>query len=376
MMKTLEGKQVVLAVTGSIAAVETVRLAHALRRKGAVVQGVMSPAACGILHPDALTAATGSEVITRCGGTIEHVLWCGEKGRADLLLIAPCTANTVGKIACGIDDTCVTTFATTAIGTGIPVLVAPAMHATMFRHPAVAKNLGTLTAWGIGVIPPRIEEGRAKIADIDTIVLHAERALLGKPLAGKRVLVTSGPCREAVDDVRVLTTRSSGAMGRAIAVQAFRLGADVTVVHADTIPCVTNVFAENATQMREQVLAHLMPPIDYYVSAAAISDFAPVRYAGKLESGIPTSITLQPLPKLLDEVLARSTATTVAFKLGGQRQEKAQQMLAAGAAMVVVNDPPVMGAPGGDFTFVTQSAQRNVRGTKEEVAAALWAELL
>ncbi|MDD1674947.1 MAG: bifunctional phosphopantothenoylcysteine decarboxylase/phosphopantothenate--cysteine ligase CoaBC, partial [Methanomicrobiales archaeon] len=343
MIQTLEGKQVILAVTGSIAAVESVRLAHALRRKGAVVQGVMSPAACGILHPDALTFATGSDVITRCSGHVEHVLWCGEKGRADLLLIAPCTANTLGKVACGIDDTCVTTFATTAIGSGIPVLIAPAMHAAMYRHPAVAKNLETLATWGIGVIPPRIEEGKAKIADIDTIILHAERALLGKPLAGKRVLVTSGSCREAVDDVRILTTRSSGAMGRAIALQAFRLGANVTVVHADTFPCVENAFADNAAQMREQVLAHLSPPVDYYVSAAAISDFAPVRYAGKLESGTPVSIPLQPLPKLLDEVLSRSTATTVAFKLGGQSEEKARRMLAAGSALVVVNDPPVMG---------------------------------
>jgi phosphopantothenoylcysteine decarboxylase/phosphopantothenate--cysteine ligase len=375
MMHTLQGTRIVLAVTGSIAAVETVKLAHALRRAGASVQGVMSPAACGILHPDALTFATGSDVITRCSGHVEHVAWCGEKGRADLLLIAPCTANTIGKIAGGIDDTCVTTFATTAIGSGIPVLIAPAMHATMYRHPAVVRNLDTLATWGIGLIPPRIEEGRAKIASIEEIVLHAERALMGTPLAGKRVLISSGPCREEVDDVRILTTRSTGMMGRAIALQAFRLGADVTVVHADTFPAVTNVHAADAAEMRDQVLSAIRSPIDFYVSAAAISDFAPVRVPGKIESGQPAEIRLLPLPKILEEVLARVSATVVAFKLGGQ-EHRVQDMLRGGVSMVVVNAPAAMGAESGAFTFVTSSTRRSVHGTKEEVAAALWAALL
>ena len=153
-----------LAVTGSIAAVETIRLAHELRRRGASVQAVLSGAASRIVCPDALTYATGRPAITAITGLVEHVLWCGEDGQADLLLVAPCTANTVGKIACGIDDTPVTTFATTALGSGIPVVVVPAMHETMYRHKAVAENLERLGALGVTVVPPRIEEGRAKIA--------------------------------------------------------------------------------------------------------------------------------------------------------------------------------------------------------------------
>jgi phosphopantothenoylcysteine decarboxylase/phosphopantothenate--cysteine ligase len=184
---------------------------------------------------------------------VEHVTYCGDGGSADLLLIAPCTANTISKIACGIDDTPVTTFATTALGSGMPVLIVPAMHHSMYRHPAVRGNLECLRAWGIGIIDPRIEEGKAKIADNETIVLWNERTILGQPLKGKRVLITSGPCREPVDDIRVLTTRSSGLMGRALALEAFRLGADVTVVHHDEFPCVTNVPAESAADMREAV---------------------------------------------------------------------------------------------------------------------------
>jgi phosphopantothenoylcysteine decarboxylase/phosphopantothenate--cysteine ligase len=127
--------------------------------------------------------------------------------------------------------------------------------------------------------------------------------------------------------------------------------------------------------MREQVLSSIVSPTDFYISAAAISDFAPVPAPGKIESGQPAAITLLPLPKILDEVLARTTAKVVAFKLGG-KESKVQDMLDAGVSMVAVNAPTAMGAGSGAFTFVTKSTRRSVHGTKEEVAAALWAALL
>jgi phosphopantothenoylcysteine decarboxylase/phosphopantothenate--cysteine ligase len=373
----LEGKTVVLGITGSIAAVEAVKLAHALRRRGATVQGVMSRAAEGILHPDAVTYATGRPVITRCTGMVEHVTFCGIEGDADILLIAPCTANTLCKIAHGIDDTAVTTFATTAIGRGMPVLIVPAMHHSMFQHPGVRECLEKLRGWGITIIDPRIEEQKAKIAEIDEIVLHVERAASGMPLAGKRVLVTSGPCREPVDDVRVLTTRSTGMMGREIALQAFRLGAEVTVVHADHFPLVRNLHVETAAEMRKAVLGLLDgEAFDFYISAAAISDFAPERREGKIASGKGISIGLAPLPKLIDRVAGRTGLRTVAFKLGWDEEAKAQAMLDAGVDLVVVNTPAVMGSEEGAFTLLSASGRTELQVTKEEVAAALWSELL
>ncbi len=377
-MKTLSGKTVVLAVTGSIAAVETVKLAHALRRRGAAVQAVMTEAARGIIHPDALTYATGRPAITRITGLVEHVLYCGEGGEADLLLVAPCTANTIGKIAAGIDDTPVTTFASTALGRGMPVVVVPAMHESIYRHPGVVENIERLRSWGIDLVEPRIEEGKAKIADTDTIVLHAERAVSGRPLAGKRVLITSGACAEPLDDVRVLTTRSTGLMGRALALEAFRRGADVAVVHAGSFPCVRNIRAATAAEMRQAVLSVCRDEgVDVYISAAAISDYAPERHEGKIRSGSPMTIRLNPLPKVIDEVMQTCRpAVTVAFKLGWDEEERARAMLDAGVRMVVLNTPATMGAAEGSFMIMTAGGSRNVTGSKEEVAGAIWSELL
>jgi phosphopantothenoylcysteine decarboxylase/phosphopantothenate--cysteine ligase len=373
----LEGKWIVLAVTGSIAAVETVRLAHALRRRGAEVAGVMSPAACGIIHPDALAYATGNETITRISGKVEHVEYCGEGGRGDLLLVAPCTANTLCKIASGIDDTPVTTFATTAIGRGMPVVIAPAMHQSMYRHPAVRDALETLRSWGIKVMAPRIEEDRAKIASTDEIVLHCERELLGKPLAGKNVLITSGACQEPVDDIRVLTTRSSGKMGRALALQAWRLGAEVTVVHQDTFPCVENIKCGSAGEMRDAVLTLCdSRDIHYYLSAAAISDFAPVRVTGKIPSGTPVTIALEPLPKILEEVTARYHIPVVGFKLGWDEEERAREMVGSGVLLVAVNSPEALGSEDSSIILFSREDREFLCGSKDEVAAGIWDTLL
>jgi len=376
--QALAKKQVVVAVTGSIAAVEVIRLIHSLRRRGAVVQTVMSEAATGIISPDSLTYASGRPAITRISGMVEHVTYCGDGGSADLLLIAPCTANTISKIACGIDDTPVTTFATTALGSGIPILIAPAMHHSMYRHPAVHGNLECLRAWGVGIIDPRIEEGKAKIADTDTIVLRTERAILGHPLRGKRVLITSGPCREPVDDIRVLTTRSTGHMGRALALEAYRLGADVTVVHRDEFPCVRNVPVDSAADMRDAVHRCFSEGVgtDIYISAAAISDFAMKKSPGKIPSGRKTRLELEPQPKLLDEVLRQWKPLTVAFKLGDAPVRQSRQMLAKGVAAVLMNSQKTMGSRDGEYMLLSAKGQKPLTGSKEAVAHAFWKEMV
>jgi phosphopantothenoylcysteine decarboxylase/phosphopantothenate--cysteine ligase len=377
-VQTLNGKLVVVAVTGSIAAVEVVRLIHSLRRCGASVQAVMSPAATGIISPESLTYASGRPVITRITGMVEHVTYCGDGGSADLLLVAPCTANTISKIACGIDDTPVTTFVTTALGSGVPVLVVPAMHHSMYRHPAVRENLERIRSWSVGIVDPRVEEGKAKIADNETIVLWCERIMLGHPLKGRRVLITSGPCREIIDDVRVLTTRSTGLMGRALALEAFRLGADVTVVHRDAFPCITNVPADSAAEMREAVHRCFSTGggADIYISAAAISDFIPKKFKGKIPSGKQTRLELEPQPKLLDEVIRQWAPLTVAFKLGTAPEKQADQMLAKGVTAVLMNAPGTMGSPDGEYTLLSSHGQTKMKGSKDAVAHEFWNKMM
>jgi phosphopantothenoylcysteine decarboxylase/phosphopantothenate--cysteine ligase len=372
-VQTLAGKQIVIAVTGSIAAVEVIKLIHSLRRCGAVVQPVMSQAASGIIHPDALTYASGRETITRLSGRVEHITWCGDGGSADLLLIAPCTANTLGKIACGIDDTPVTTFATTALGSQKPVIVVPAMHESMYRHKGITENIAKLKEWGVVIVDPKLEEGKAKIAGNEEIVLRCERAILGTALSGKKVLITSGPCQEPVDDIRVLTTRSSGQMGRALALEAFRLGADVTVVHNGTVPCVRNVFVETADDMRCAVRRCFSEnDVDIYISAAAISDFAPKRVKGKIPSGMQVDLTLKPLPKLLPEIMQQYNCLIIAFKLGRNQLKSGKAMIAQGISMVLVNTPETMGSSYGEYALLTNAGKIPLSGTKDEIAHAIW----
>jgi len=209
--KILSNKKIVLAVTGSIAAVETILLSRELIRHGAEVFPVMSPNATKIIHPDSLWFATGNKPILELSGKTEHIFFCGKVNNpADLLLISPCTANTISKIAHGIDDTVVTTFATTAIGSGVPILIAPAMHISMYDHKILQENIKKCKEVGVKFVEPQVEKNKAKMADIYEIVSNVIRETGRKDLSNKKILVIGGPSREVIDDVRAITNRSSG----------------------------------------------------------------------------------------------------------------------------------------------------------------------
>ena len=211
----LDGTNIALGITGSIAAVKAVELAHELRRQGAAVRGVMTDGARGIVHPWAVEFATDRDPVTELTGAVEHVALCGRDGWADVLMIAPATANTVGKVAAAVDDTPVTTCATTALGADLPVVVAPAMHEPMYDHPGVLDAIDRVESWGVDFVDPRIEEGKAKIASEEAIVTAAARATSPSPLDGRHVVVTSGATTESIDPIRTLSNRASGRTGRA-----------------------------------------------------------------------------------------------------------------------------------------------------------------
>lgn len=322
----LEGRTVVLAVSGSIAAVKAVELARELVRHGAEVVPVMSEAATRILHPDALEFATGRKPILRLTGAVEHVSLLGNvQGRADLLLVAPATANTVSKMALGIDDTPVTTCATVAFGGKVPVVVAPAMHEVMLDHPIVAAHRRTLVErLGVAWVEPLREEGKAKLADVEAIVEAVIHRLANGPdrpgpLAGKKALVIAGATEEPIDPVRVLTNRSSGRSGVLIATELRRLGAEVTLwmgraaeVPAHLAPATVR-FSTHADLLR--LAKGGLSGYAQVWMPAAIGDFAAKPAKRKLDSGKAIRLDLEPLPKVIAQVRkAAPKATLVAFK--------------------------------------------------------------
>ncbi|NGM69750.1 bifunctional phosphopantothenoylcysteine decarboxylase/phosphopantothenate--cysteine ligase CoaBC [Natronolimnobius sp. AArcel1] len=346
----LEGINVALGVTGSIAAVKTVELAHELRRQGAEVRGVMSSSAQGIIHPWALEFATENDVVTEITGAVEHVDLCGYGGWADVFLVAPATANTVGKIAGAVDDTPVTTCATTALGADTPVVIAPAMHEPMYDHPGVLEAIDTVAEWGVDFVDPRLEEGKAKIASEEAIVADVARAAGEQPLAGKQIVVTAGATSESIDPVRVLTNRSSGKMGRAVAKACYVRGADVTLVQQGSdVPYADVQQVESATEMLEAT-QEACQSADTLVSAAAIGDYTVEPSDEKIRSGQHLTLDLEPAPKLIDEVReTQPELPIVGFKAETSGEdaamiEQARQTLErADLAFVVANDASVMG---------------------------------
>ena len=378
--KHLAGKTIVLGITGSIAAVRTIELAHELIRRGATVQAVMTKGAERIIHPDAIESATGSPALTGWTGRVSWVEYCGDGGIADLLLIAPCTAGTIGKIAHGIPDTLVSIFATTAIGARVPVVIAPAMHVNMY-NPIVCGNIEILRDCGVTIIDPVIEEGKAKIACNEDIVRLVERALGGSALAGRRVLITSGATAEPIDPVRVITSRASGRMGIKLALEAVRRGADVTIVHSGEIGFsgVREVLTGTADEMTEAVLGELGNGYDMLISAAAIADYTLDPAADKIKSGDRLTIDLRPTRKLLEAVRdAYPDLTVVGFKLetdGGDLLIKRAlgAMDRYGLAMVVANTADNMGGDEGEVWIIVgrDRSIAHASGTKSVIASEI-----
>jgi phosphopantothenoylcysteine decarboxylase/phosphopantothenate--cysteine ligase len=301
---SLLGKKIVLGVTGSIAAIKTVELTRELIRHGAEVYSVMSKAATEIIHPYTLHYATGHDVITKLMGNIEHVEFLGMEGSADLFIIAPCTANTLNKIATGVSDTPVTAFATTAFGSGIPIIIVPAMHESIYKSPVLIENLEKLKRLGVTVIGPRIEERLAKIVSIEDILLTVERLLSPKKLAEKRILITSGPTIEPIDPIRILTNRSSGRTGMELAKEAYTQGAEVTIIHNKerNLLGIKELKVETAREMIDTCVNELRSGYDVLISAAAIGDFTVDPSEAKIASGGDLHLHLIPTRKLIEAV--------------------------------------------------------------------------
>lgn len=382
----LEGKHIALAISGSIAAVQTVKLARELIRHGAEVTPFMSRAATELVHPNALEWATGKPPVTKLTGQVEHLM--GGDGRVDAVLLAPATANSVAKVALAIDDTPVTSLVGTSLG-HVPVLVAPAMHQEMLSGETTQAHLDTLRDRGVRLIEPFLEEDEAKLAPIGTILEHVLAELGGKPLAGTRVLVINGSTIEPMDQMRVITNKSTGRTGGALAREAFRLGAEVEVWlghHHAEMPghLATRRFVTVADLID---MAPEAEGFDWVLVPAAISDFRAKPQAGKISSKTEHSLELVPTEKVLPrlrEALDSGSGSghLIAFKAEAgltedellekagrfRKENKAQAVIANRLEQVEVDRTTVH--------VVSSRGNQSITGGKDEVAHQVMTALI
>ena len=310
---------IALGVTGGIGAYKAVEVARGLQKRGHEVVAVMTHSATRFVGPVTFEAITRRHVITDqfeggMNAEIEHIALAST---IDLLLIAPATANIIGKLANGIADDFLSTLYT---ATRAPLLLAPAMNTQMFAHEAVRKNLDTLAARGARFVEPGEGYlacgwiGKGRLAEPDEIVAAADAILRPEgPLRGQRVLVTAGPTYEDFDPVRYVGNRSSGRMGYAIAAEAARRGAVVTLVTGPSAleaPAVRDVIkVRGALDMHQAVMARA-GEADVIVMAAAVADYTPVERAGQkvAKDGDTLTLTLKKTPDILGELGQRRVA--------------------------------------------------------------------
>jgi phosphopantothenoylcysteine decarboxylase/phosphopantothenate--cysteine ligase len=344
--------KVVLGVTGGIAAYKTPDLVRRLRDVGAEVRVILTPNGARFVSPLSLAAVSDHGVILDQWGDpgrggVDHI----ELARwADLLLIAPATANIVAKLAAGIADDALSTYALAHRG---DVMVAPAMNTFMLRHVTVQQNMAALRARGVIVLDPDSgllacgDEGAGRMPDPPVIADFVRQHFAARDLEGKSVLVTAGPTREPIDPVRFVSNRSSGKMGYALAEAARRRGANVTLVSGPTALAapagVAVASVTTAREMHDAVLAAL--PQQIVIKAAAVADYAPETAADrkikKEAAGDTLTISMRKTPDILADlanVRPRPFVVAFAAETDAVEDNARQKLLRKNADLIVAND--------------------------------------
>ena len=351
---SLAGKEIVLGISGSIAAYKAVLLLRELTARGAEVTVVMTAGAEHFVGPLTFRTLSGRPVLSnlfdpQSDEAVEHVALAE---RAHVFVVAPATANVLAKAAHGIADDFLTTL---LLAARCPVLMAPAMDGGMWEHAAVQANVATLRERGVTVFEPEAGalasglSGRGRLPEIESIVEEVERVLTpGRDLTGERVLVTAGPTREPIDPVRYLSNRSSGKMGHAVATAALRRGAEVVLISGPTAlkPPAGAVYVpvQTAEEMREAALQHL-GAASVVIKAAAVADYrverpspTKIKSGGKREG---LSLDLVPNPDILKELAQKKGGAFLvgfAAETNDVRAHAAEKLRAKGVDLLVAND--------------------------------------
>lgn len=390
----LQDKRILLGVTGSIAAFKAALLVTRLRERGALVRVVMTRAATKFVTPLTFAALSGHEVGVDMfeaprGDESQHIHL---QDFAEAMLVAPATANILGKVAAGIADDLLSTV---IMAVRCPVLFAPAMNVQMWNNPVVQQNVRRLQEAGYGFVMPEAGRlasgayGAGRLAREEFLLSAIERALQGflpqRNLQGKKVVVSAGPTQEPIDPVRFLSNPSSGRMGYALAAEAHYRGADVVLISGPTElsppPGVETHYVQTTAQMKEAVLA-AMPGAWAYLSAAAPADYRPAHMAEtKIKKSQKLTLELEPTEDILQAVNAQARPPILvgfAAETGDAVAKARAKLLQKNLDLLVVND---VSEPSSGFKVDTNRVTLLHRDgriqplplmSKQAVAAAIW----
>jgi phosphopantothenoylcysteine decarboxylase/phosphopantothenate--cysteine ligase len=382
----LRGKRVILCVTGSIAACETVKLAREMLRHGAEVIPVMSKESQKIICPQALEFATGKKPILELGGMTEHVTYTTyteSNSRSQLLLVAPATANIIAKIAHGIADTPISTFVLTAAGAGIPILVTPSMHHSMWENKVTKKNITLCREQGVVFISPKLEENKAKFPQIETILANVFRALRKKDFHGKKVLVIGGSTVEPLDTIRYIVNRSSGRMAIELAKESWERGADTELwlgkSSMDPPDWIQTRRFETSTDLIE--LIPKSKEFGIILDCAAVVDYKPDKIEGKIPSTHKDlSIRLKAVPKIIDEIRKiAEDSILVGFKAEDKNliEKSVEKLKEAGLDFIVANPLSAFGSGETEIKIIDKEGKIcEAKGKKSDLAEAIFNVIL
>ena len=380
----LQGRRVVVAVCGSIAAYKAAEVVRRLRKDGAVVQVAMTRAATRFITPETMAALSERPVHTDLFAEPERVLHVELARWAEAYVVLAATATTISHLATGSAEDVVSA---TYLMCRCPVLVAPAMHTEMWQHGAVQRGVEHLRSDGVVLIEPEEGElasgdvGPGRLADPEWIVEEVKASLTPKDLDGLRVLITSGPTREPLDPVRFISNRSSGRMGHALAVEARRRGAEVTVITGPVVtelpPGIDVVPVETTQQLLDESLSRF-DDCDVAIMAAAVADWRPADVARSKtkKSEAERNLLLEPTPDIAAEMGRKKGAQLlVAFAAETEDMVKhaRDKLVRKNADLIVAN---LVGRPGTGFDTDTndaaivspESIDRLPRMTKAELA--------
>lgn len=312
----LKGKKIVLCITASVAAYKAIDLSRMLMRNGAEVFPVMSKSTNSkLLTEEMMNWATGNKTVSELTSDLEHIA-LANFGKSDIIIVYPCTANTLGKFANGIEDNSVTTVLSVAFGSRIPIVIAPAMHEAMYENVLIMENIKKLKSLGVSILEPSITEDKAKVISADKVVQFVINKITatGGMKSKINVLVTAGSTVEYIDSIRILTNLSSGKMGLNIAQQCMDKGFNVTFVHGHgslNIPddprlkiIKIKTTEEMLSTVKDQILNEKQ---DVIFHTAAVADFSISHGNRKIPNKLDTrngtkTIKLIPTPKIIDKI--------------------------------------------------------------------------